>query len=48
MRLNWLKLVEEYDDQMILKFIIYIIYSTFTVENHKKLTVLIFITCLEY
>ena len=29
---------------MTLKFIIYVIYPTFTVEDYKKLTALIFIT----
>ena len=33
---------------MILKFIIYIIYSTLTVKGHKKLTVSMFITCLRH
>ena len=47
-RLNWLKSVEEYNDQMILKFIIYIIYSTFTVKDYKELTALMFITCLRH
>ena len=46
MRLNWLKLIEKYDDQVILKSIIYIIYSTFTVEDHKEFTVSMFIIYL--
>ena len=48
MKLNQLKSVEEYNDQVILKSIIYVIYSTLTVEDHKKLTVLMFITHFEH
>ena len=48
MKLNWLKSVEEYDDQVTLKSIIYIIYSTLTVKGHKKLTVSMFITYLRH
>ena len=33
---------------MVLKFIIHVIYSTFTVESHKKLTASMFITHLEH
>ena len=47
-RLNWPKSVEEYDDQVASKSITHIIYSTLTVEDHKKLTVSMFITCLEH
>ena len=47
-KLNQLKSVEEYNNQMISKFIIYIIYSTFIVEDHKKLTASMFITCFRY
>ena len=44
-KLNWLKSIEEYDDQVALKFIIYVIYFTLTVEGHKELTVSMFIIC---
>ena len=45
-RLNWLKSVKGYNDQVTSKFIIHIIYSTLTVEDHKKLIASIFIMCL--
>ena len=48
MKLNQSKSVEEYDDQMISKFITHIIYSTLTVEDHKELTALMFITHLRH
>ena len=47
-KLNQLKSVEEYNDQVILKFIIYIIYLTLTVEDHKELTASMFITHLRH
>ena len=47
-RLNQSKSVEEYDDQMTLKSIIYIIYPTLTVKGHKELTVLMFIICFRH
>ena len=47
-RLNQPKSVEGYNDQMASKFIIHVIYSTLTVEGHKKLTASMFITCLEH
>ena len=47
-RLNQSKSVEEYDDQMTSKLIIHVIYSTLTVENYKKLTALMFITCFKH
>ena len=47
-KLNQLKSVEKYDDQVTLKSIIYIIYSIFTVEGHKELTASMFIICLEH
>ena len=48
MRLNQLKSIKEYNNQITLKFITYIIYSTFTVKNHKELTALIFITYFKH
>ena len=48
MRLNWLKSVEKYNSQMVLKFIIYVIYSILTVEGYKELTASMFIICLKH
>ena len=48
MRLNQSKSVEGYNNQMTSKFIIHVIYSTLTVEGHKKLTASMFITCFGY
>ena len=47
-RLNQPKPVEEYDDQVVPKSITHAIYPTLTVEGHKELTALMFITCLKH
>ena len=47
-RLNQLKSVEKYNNQVTSKFIIYVIYFTFTVEGHKEFTASMFITYLEH
>ena len=47
-RLNQSKSVEGYDNQITLKFIIYVIYSTFIVKGYKELTTSMFITHLKH